>query len=172
MVSNDKKRIHEDLRTRLTHFKMDHNDIEEWVKRDGINIRPLPAGLEGITHPGGYTRPYNRWGVTDSDLEGMNTCRFCGSKMYIIKETNDGIVMGCPLETCPNYHDSEFSKKCEERARKRVSSGGTIREDVFGEDPPWIVRFPDFNPSKPNALEEAEMEYRRLLRSKGGVMHI
>ena len=126
MVSKDSKLVSPDLHK----IHLDFPNPEDWYPRDGVIYHPLTPGLTEITHNHGVKRPYDRIGITEKDFASPIHCRYCGSKMYIVEETNNALVMGCAYEPCKNNPDNPYSNYQLARARRRI---GTIREDLFGE---------------------------------------
>ena len=126
MVSKDSKLVSPDLYK----IHLDFPDPKDWFPRDGIVKHPLSPGLTEITHNHGVKRHHDRIGLNEKDFSTPIRCRFCGSTMYIVEETNNAIVFGCAYEFCPNNPDNPYSDYQLEKARRRI---GTIREDIFGE---------------------------------------
>jgi len=127
MVQADKKLVHPDLHK----IHLDFPNPKDWYPRGGLPAQLLSPGLNEITHNHGVKRGYDRLGLSEKDFAIIPTCRWCGSKMFIVEETDNAIVWGCAFENCKNNPDNPYSKYVEERARRRI---GTIREDQFGED--------------------------------------
>lgn len=125
MVSKESKMVSPDLKKLGLQF----DNPLDWIPRDGQSLRPLSPGLEEITWK---AKEYNRFGVNDSTLKIRPKCRFCGSDMFFVVETNNAIIYGCPYELCPNNPENKQSTYfyAKASAKRRI---GQIKEDLFGE---------------------------------------
>lgn len=36
----------------------------------------------------------------------VTNCRYCGTRMYFLEETDNAFIMGCPYPDCPNNPDT------------------------------------------------------------------
>lgn len=121
-----------DLKERLRHFHIEHENPLDWIPRDQPSRSPLSPGLTGIT---GWHHPGERWGLDKVNHRSPGSCRFCGTQMYWGEETTNAFVVYCPYPGCINNPDTPERKRqmMLEKLGKRKRLGGTknITWDVF-----------------------------------------